>query len=32
MCYSIIYNVKDIFEKDFDNTLKKNVFMAQPPP
>ena len=32
MLFYYIYDIKDIFEKDFDNTLKTNVHMAQPPP
>ena len=32
MSFNYFYNIKDIFEKDFDNTLKTNVLMTQPPP
>ena len=29
MLFNYFYNTKDIFEKDFDNTLKINVLMTQ---
>ena len=32
MPFNYFYDIKDIFEKDFDNALKINVPMAQPLP
>ena len=32
MLFNYFYNIKDIFEKDFDYALKIYVFMTQTPP
>ena len=31
MFFSCLYNVKNVFEKDFDYTWKTNLVVAQPP-